>query len=178
MLAIFALLPLLALASASPIQKRYSGVKIKSGLGDHCLTPLFGQFQEGTPITTAGCADAKTWDINPGSGSVLLHGTEFAMDAGTGTDNHEIVKLWTSYPGLFQQTWFYTDDNRIAITGGNQCLDETSAGPQTYECTPWNDNQVWHIVEVDTPTSSVTSSITPLPTGSASVSDNGTVTTF
>ncbi|WVQ72192.1 hypothetical protein IAR50_001738 [Cryptococcus sp. DSM 104548] len=180
MLALIALFPLLALTSASPIAKRYSGVYIKSGVNGHCLTPLYTQFQEGTPITTAACESAKTWDINPGSGSIVLHGTEFAMDAGTGTDNNEIVKLWTSYPGLFQQTWFYTDDQRIAITGGNQCLDEGNLGPQTYQCTPYNDNQVWQIVEPTTPTTSISSSSSgPTETASATAttSDDGTVTT-
>ena len=38
-----------------------------------------------------------------------------------------------------------TDDNRIAITGGDQCLDEGDNGVQTYQCTTGNDNQVWYI---------------------------------
>lgn len=55
--------------------------------------------------------------------------------------NNQGLKLWTCYPGLFQQTWYYTDDRRIAITGGNQCLDEGTNGVQTYQCTPGNTNQ-------------------------------------
>jgi hypothetical protein len=37
--------------------------------------------------------------------------------------------------------WFVTGDNRIAITGGDQCLDEGDNGVQTYKCTPGNTNQ-------------------------------------
>lgn len=50
-------------------------------------------------------------------------------------------QIWDSYPGLFQQTWYLTDDKRIAITGGDQCLDEGDNGIQTYQCTTGNTNQ-------------------------------------
>jgi hypothetical protein len=44
-----------------------------------------------------------------------------------------------SYPNLYQQTWYYTDDpdNHIAITGGTQCLDlkrEDGTTVQTWQC--------------------------------------------
>ncbi|KGB75524.1 hypothetical protein I307_00799 [Cryptococcus deuterogattii 99/473] len=141
------LLPLLALVSATPFTKRYSGAKIQSYRDGKCLSPNSNDYSNGVQVVTVNCDQAKTWDINPGSGSVILHGTNFALDAGTGADNNEIVKIWTSYPGLFQQTWFLTGDKRIAITGGNQCLDEGDSGPQTYQCTPYNTNQVWNVLE-------------------------------
>lgn len=37
--------------------------------------------------------------------------------------------------------WYLTGDNRIAITGGDQCLDEGDNGVQTYQCTTGNTNQ-------------------------------------
>jgi hypothetical protein len=37
--------------------------------------------------------------------------------------------------------WYWTDDNRIAITGGTQCLDEGDDGIQIYQCTTGNTNQ-------------------------------------
>ena len=37
--------------------------------------------------------------------------------------------------------WYYTDDNRIAQTGGTQCLVEGTNGIQTYQCSPGNNNQ-------------------------------------
>ncbi|WRT63113.1 uncharacterized protein IL334_000016 [Kwoniella shivajii] len=171
-----ALLPLLALpwVSASPVQhtKRYSGVKIQSYRNRKCLSPI-GTAGDGMQVTTVACAQAKTWDINPGSGSVLLHeNNKFALDAGTGRDNNEIVKLWTSYPTLFQQTWYLTGDKRIAITGGDQCLDEGDTGSQTWRCTTGNTNQIWFVVgggDTSTPSSTpaaASSSVQPSATSS------------
>jgi hypothetical protein len=33
------------------------------------------------------------------------------------------------------KSWYYTPDEHIALTGGNQCLDQTngSGAPQTYQ---------------------------------------------
>jgi hypothetical protein len=39
-----------------------------------------------------------------------------------------MIQTWQSYPGLSAQTWYLTADGRIAITGGNQCLDEGTNG--------------------------------------------------
>ncbi|TYJ53796.1 hypothetical protein B9479_005556 [Cryptococcus floricola] len=163
----FLTVPLLALsfltpASASPLAKRYTGVKIQSYKDGKCLSPNSDTNSNGVWVVSVACDKAKTWDINPGSGSVKLSGTNFVLDAGTGKDNNEGVKIWQSYPGVFQQTWFLTDDKRIAITGGNQCLDEGDNGPQTYACTPYNTNQVWNVIEGGggTPSSS-SSSATP-----------------
>ncbi|WWD21761.1 hypothetical protein CI109_106248 [Kwoniella shandongensis] len=130
-----------------PLTKRYTGVKIQSNRSGLCLRPVGVRWGDGTQVNSTDCDIGAYWDINPGSGSVILTGTTLALDAGLGTENNEIVKLWTSYPGLFQQTWYLTDDNRIAITGGNQCLDEGDNGPQTYQCTTGNTNQIWYIVD-------------------------------
>ncbi|KAK8847670.1 hypothetical protein IAR55_005529 [Kwoniella newhampshirensis] len=122
--------------------KRYTGVKIQSYRDGLCLRPTGVRWGDGTQVLSTTCDMGALWDINPGSGSLVLSGTTLALDAGTGTENKEIVKLWTSYPGLYQQTWYLTTDDRIAITGGNQCLDEGPDGPQTYQCTTGNTNQI------------------------------------
>jgi hypothetical protein len=103
-----ALLPLLAwagTAAAKPVEKRYTGVYIVSGRNGQCLTstPANGN---GAPVTTQDCNNPSTitWDINPGSGSVLVSGSGLALDAGSSPSNNGGVKLWTSYPGLYQQT--------------------------------------------------------------------------
>jgi len=102
-----ALVPLLGatLTSAKPVEKRYTGVYIVSGRNGQCLhsVPRSGS---GYPITTQDCNFASTirWDINPGSGSVLVSGTNYAMDAGSNPGNNGGVKIWQSYPGLYQQT--------------------------------------------------------------------------
>ncbi|WWD00898.1 hypothetical protein V866_007836 [Kwoniella sp. B9012] len=139
------LVSLLSFISASPVEKRYSTVKIRSARDNKCLSPQGLRWTDGTQVVTVDCGSAARWDINPGSGSVILHGSTYALDAGTGSTNNAIVKLATSTPGAFQQTWYLTTDNRIAITGGNQCLDEGDNGPQTYQCTSGNTNQVWLI---------------------------------
>ncbi|WVQ64200.1 uncharacterized protein L199_002362 [Kwoniella botswanensis] len=133
---------------ASPLTKRYSSVKIQSYRSLKCLSPvaLPAEWEDGTRVTTVNCTSAVEWDINPGSDSILISGTNWALDAGTGDQDTAIIKIWQSYPGLFQQTWYLTDDDRIAITGGTQCLDEGINGPQTYTCIDGNTNQVWNII--------------------------------
>ncbi|WRT68135.1 uncharacterized protein IL334_005110 [Kwoniella shivajii] len=140
------LLPLLGLTAAAPT-KRYNGVQIVSGRDGKCLgaAPKTGSGSAVTSVACTGTSYATLWDINPGSGSVVLHGTNLALDAGSTPGNNGALKVWTSYPGLYQQTWYLTGDNRIAITGGNQCLDEGTNGVQTYQCTPGNTNQVFTI---------------------------------
>lgn len=91
-------LPLLALVSATPLTKRYSGAKIQSSRDSKCLSPNSNDYSNGVQVVTVSCDQAQTWDINPGSGSVILHGTNFALDAGTGSDNNEGVKVRLSVP--------------------------------------------------------------------------------
>ncbi|WWD06444.1 hypothetical protein V865_004534 [Kwoniella europaea PYCC6329] len=111
---------------ASPLTKRYSSVKIQSYRSLKCLSPVAppAEWEDGTRVTTVNCTSAVEWDVNPGSDSILISGTNWALDAGTGDQDNAIIKIWQSYPGISQQTWYLTDDDRIAITGGSQCLDE------------------------------------------------------
>jgi hypothetical protein len=41
----------------------------------------------GSPLVTMECGAAAGWNISPGSGSVVLSGTGFAMDAGVPGNN-------------------------------------------------------------------------------------------
>lgn len=84
MLAVLALLPLLLTASAAPtIHKRFSRARIVSGRDGKCLAgaPKTGV---GSPVSTVDCSSnfGLLWDINPGSGSVVLSGSDLALDAG------------------------------------------------------------------------------------------------
>ncbi|WRT64500.1 uncharacterized protein IL334_001432 [Kwoniella shivajii] len=137
------LISLLSLVTSSPVAKRYSAVKIRSARDNKCLSPFGNKWVAGTQVTIVDCTSAARWDINPGSGSIILHGSTFALDAGAGNANNELVKLGNSAPGSFAQTWYLTTDDRIAITGGTQCLDEGINAPQTYQCSSGNTNQVW-----------------------------------
>lgn len=106
------LLPLLALTvDASPIQlsKRFTSVRIKSNRNGECLSTVGGREKlasvtNGTQVVTVDCRHATRWDINPGSGSVVLSGTDFALDAGVNPSNNVKAKVWKSFPGLTQQT--------------------------------------------------------------------------
>ena len=59
------------------------------------------------------------------------------------------MKIWTCYSGLAAQTWYYTDDKRIALQNQGQCLDLTNGSSgdgnvmQIWACTSGNTNQVW-----------------------------------
>jgi hypothetical protein len=91
---------LLALAtSASPV-KRANNQLIVSSRDQKCLSPAGGaaavaasQVGNGTPLVTMDCNSAAGWDISPGSGSVILTGTNFAMDAGTTPGNNGLLKV-------------------------------------------------------------------------------------
>ncbi|WWC86610.1 uncharacterized protein L201_001487 [Kwoniella dendrophila CBS 6074] len=150
--------------TSSPLEKRYTGVRIQSYRDGKCLSPASTNFANDVQVISVNCSQALRWNINPGSGSIILQqNTNFVLDAGTGTDNNEIVKLWQSYPTLFQQTWYLTTDQRIAITGGNQCLDEGPNRPQTYQCYTGNTNQIWNILQGN----NLGTTPIPLPTPSA-----------
>lgn len=89
------LLPLLAsLVSASPITKRYTGAKISAGRDGKCLSAS-GTPYNGLAVLSVDCAGASTWDINPGSGSVILSGTNFALDAGSNPGNNQGLKVYS-----------------------------------------------------------------------------------
>ena len=59
------------------------------------------------------------------------------------------MKIWTCYAGLAAQTWYYTDDKRIALQNQGQCLDLTNGDStdgtvmQIWACTSNDNNQVW-----------------------------------
>ncbi|WVQ71189.1 hypothetical protein IAR50_000714 [Cryptococcus sp. DSM 104548] len=137
MLLLIALLPLLAFTKATPITRSskefYQGVKLKNEVGNFawCLTPYNEQWHDGTNLT--------------GSGSIFVHGTDWVLDSGTAAEDGSWFKIWTSYPGIDAQSWYYTDDNHIAVLGGTQCIQETINGPRSFGC---NDSpyQVYTIV--------------------------------
>jgi opacity protein-like surface antigen len=101
--ALVALLP--GLASASPVQKRATNQLIKSYRTGTCLTLQGGvQIIDGSALKVGDCNTATRWDISYGSGSVTVSGMNFALDAGVNPHNNVPAKVWTSYPGLSQQT--------------------------------------------------------------------------
>jgi hypothetical protein len=57
------------------------------------------------------------------------------------------MKIWTCYDGLPQQDWWWTGDNRIALTNQGMCLDLTDGNLsdgnqlQVWQCNTGNTNQ-------------------------------------
>lgn len=99
---------LASFASAAPhLHPRDTGVLIYSGRDGRCLSlPAGFQPGDGTPVVSVDCngGGVSRWDINRGSGSIVLTGTKYAMDIGLSPSNNGPLKIWTSYPGAPQQT--------------------------------------------------------------------------
>lgn len=161
---LLALLPILATgAFASPIVKRANNQLIQSVTSGLCISPAAsaGGIGNGVNIISEECDTAAGWDLSPGSGSIVLTGTNYAIDAGENPGASGGLKvcqirpsaitrtiadplplqIWQSYPGLYQQTFYWTDDNRLAITGGTQCITNSPSGPGYEPCGTGNQDQ-------------------------------------
>ncbi|WRT66824.1 uncharacterized protein IL334_003787 [Kwoniella shivajii] len=126
-----------------------TGKKIHSNRNNQCLSPENANLADGIRIIAMDCAQAVEWEFNAASsGSIIVSGTSWAMDAGDGYTNNEEIKIWTSYPGIYQQTWFVGENGQIKIADGNQCLDQGNdiEGTQTYQCSEGNINQEWSVL--------------------------------
>jgi len=75
---------------------------------------------------------AQNWVLQPGTTQIKVAGHNYCLDAGRGEYMRVIIgalnlkdslaptngtkmKIWTCYPNLPAQTWYYTDDKRIAL---------------------------------------------------------------
>ncbi|TXT10863.1 hypothetical protein VHUM_02368 [Vanrija humicola] len=122
-----------------------------NGNNAKCLDVQGNVQANGTPVQIYDCngSAAQNWIIKKGSTSVQLAGSNYCLDASSSPGNGVGLKIWQCYPGLTQQTWWYTDDNRIAVQGQGQCLDLTNGDvtngiqQQTWQCTGGNTNQIW-----------------------------------
>jgi len=107
----------------------------------------------GTPVQIFDCngTPAQDWVISLGEGPVVLAGTNFCLDAGSAPANGVGMKIWECFSNLPAQDWFYTTDQRIALTNQGFCLDLTDGNlsnsnrVQTWKCTDGDQNQVWSI---------------------------------
>ncbi|KXN87394.1 Endo-1,4-beta-xylanase A [Leucoagaricus sp. SymC.cos] len=120
---------------------------------DKCLDVRESGFADGTPVDIFDCngTPAQNWVIQPGTTQVKLAGYNLCLDAGVNPMNGTKMKIWTCYPGLPAQTWYYTDDKRIALKGKGFCLDLTNGSSenfnvvQVWKCTNGNTNQIWSV---------------------------------
>ena len=82
--------------NAKPVtlSKRFTNVRLVSGRDGKCLSVADGNIDRGLAVTTVDCNNnPRTWDINPGSGSVFLSGSGLALDAGSTVGNNGNVKV-------------------------------------------------------------------------------------
>lgn len=150
-----------------------SGVYIHpKGDTTRCLTADSGYAAIGTNLVIVGClggvgsfASLQQFDIHRGSGAITLAGglgdvptSRLCMDAGDNGAAGNPGKIFTCYPGLFQQTFYFTDDGRIAVQGGSTCLrviDQDYITPNKplgtlattlfEQCTTGDNNEFWTI---------------------------------
>lgn len=132
--------------TSASIEKRLVSSKITANNGKCLGFTGTTEISNGTPIGTVDCASDKAiewvFDVERPSRISPKSNLDFSLDAGSNPANYGKLKLWQNYPGLFQQTFWYTADLRIAIYNGDQCLDDGEGG-QTWQCTTGNTNQIW-----------------------------------
>ncbi|KAJ8486904.1 hypothetical protein ONZ45_g14516 [Pleurotus djamor] len=128
-----------------------SSVLHPNGNTGKCLEVKGTSYANGSPVDINDCTGQanQMWALNAGTTQVQLVGTDWCLDAGSKPANGVHMKIWKCYQNLPAQTWFYTDDKRLAVKDKGQCLDleggKTSNGnfAQTWVCTDNNTNQVW-----------------------------------
>ncbi|KAJ8514792.1 hypothetical protein ONZ45_g7697 [Pleurotus djamor] len=124
-----------------------SSVLQPNGNTGKCLEVKGTSYANGTPVDINDC----TGKANQLQKQALLHPSSYfpayvvVIDPADGVH----MKIWKCYQNLPAQTWYYTDDKRLAVKGKGQCLDleggKTFNGnfAQTWTCTDNNSNQVW-----------------------------------
>ena len=83
-----------------------------------CAYPLVRWFLRAHVIISFDCNNtpAQNWNIVLGQGHVQLAGTGFCLDAGSNPANGVGMKIWQCFDNLPAQDWFYTADDRVALT--------------------------------------------------------------
>ncbi|TFK38391.1 carbohydrate-binding module family 13 protein [Crucibulum laeve] len=126
-----------------------------NGSPDRCLVVSGGNLFNGAPVVLGECikGEGDVWTFPFGSNTNVKFGqTGFCLDAGSSPANGVGMKIWQCFDSLPAQTWFATEDNRIALAGQGQCLDLTNgnmnigAGVQIWQCTDNDVNQIWTTV--------------------------------
>ncbi|KAF7760931.1 CAZyme family CBM13 [Agaricus bisporus var. burnettii] len=118
-----------------------------------CLDVRQSGYKDGTPVDIFECngTPAQNWSLQPGTTKVKVAGKNFCLDAGKAPTNGTKLKIWTCYPNLPAQTWYYTDDKRISLKDSGFCMDLTGGSNENYnpvqvwKCTNGNANQIWTV---------------------------------
>jgi len=116
-------------------------------------------FSNGLALTLQNCNSASPdpgtqWAFSRGNTAITTQpGGAFSFDSGNNPTSGTKLKIWQSYPGIPAQSWYYTADSRIALTGSGLCLDlpggVTTPGTvlQLWKCSTGNTNQVWTLTD-------------------------------
>ncbi|KAK4686618.1 hypothetical protein P7C73_g3516, partial [Tremellales sp. Uapishka_1] len=94
---------------------------------------------------------AQRWSLNRDETKLQLVGSDLCLDAGLEPGDFTHLKIWKCFDGLFDQDFWYTTDDRIALKDHGLCMDLTdgitdNGNPvQLYRCTDQNTNQIWTV---------------------------------
>ncbi|KAJ8486903.1 hypothetical protein ONZ45_g14514 [Pleurotus djamor] len=88
-----------------------------NGNNAKCLEAKGSSLANGTPVAINDCNGKATqdWVLSSRTTQVKLAGTDFCLDAGSKPGDRVQMKLWKCYDNLPAQTWYATDDKRIAL---------------------------------------------------------------
>ncbi|TFK38390.1 ricin B lectin domain-containing protein [Crucibulum laeve] len=123
-----------------------------NGNPERCLIVPGGTLVNGAPVVLGDCTHGDTWAFGHGTTTKVEYNLSgFCLDAGSSPANGVGMKIWQCFDDLPAQTWFFTNDNRMALFNQGQCLDLTGgnmsigAGVQTWQCTDNDVNQIWTV---------------------------------
>ncbi|KAJ9114568.1 hypothetical protein QFC20_001442 [Naganishia adeliensis] len=124
---------------------------------------------DGATVTLAACNSANNnqatttnqqWVIQEGNNQrVQLFGTDLCLDAQIDPAPGRPTVVYPCI-GSGPQTWYLTPDDRIAITGGTQCLTAAGSNAETQNCAPGINSQAFAptlLFDTDTASSSAAS---------------------
>ncbi|WWC72835.1 uncharacterized protein I206_106799 [Kwoniella pini CBS 10737] len=138
------------LISATLAQTAFAAVQ-SIGSGGQCLQ-VSGTPAENSNVILGSCNSANSqqtstgqqWVISSGNNAngVQLFGTSYCLDAQTdpAAGRQVVISTCKQNPS---QIWYLTADNRIAITGGTQCLSASGSNAQTQNCGPGIASEAW-----------------------------------
>ncbi|WVR09272.1 hypothetical protein IAU60_006337 [Kwoniella sp. DSM 27419] len=138
-----------AIITSAALAQLAAGAAVQSlARGNDCLQ-VSGTPSSGSQVTLGACnsnnaqmtSTGQQWVISSGNNAgVQLYNTNFCLDAQDDTPGGAVIVADCNGSG--SQTWYLTGDNRVAITGGTQCLQQGSQ-VETQNCAPGIDEQAW-----------------------------------
>ncbi|TIB12183.1 hypothetical protein E3P92_02704 [Wallemia ichthyophaga] len=92
-----------------------------------CVDVAGAEFSNGTPVQIYDCNDteAQKFVFTEGETKVKVANHDYCLDAGSDPAFGTMAKIWQCYEDLDAQSFYYTDDYRMAVLGEGLCLDLT-----------------------------------------------------